>query len=34
MASLMVAVLRARAQRHWHRGVFLILYVGAFPVSC
>ena len=28
MASLMVAVLRARAQRHWHRGVFLILYVG------
>ena len=26
MASLMVAVLRARAQRHWHRGVFLILY--------
>ena len=28
MASLMVAVLRARAQRHWHRGVFLVLYVG------
>lgn len=28
MASLMVAVLRARAQRHWQRGIFLVLYVG------
>ena len=29
MASLMAAVLRARAQRHWHKGCFVVLFVGA-----
>ena len=28
MASLMAAVLRARAQRHWHKGCFVVLFVG------
>ena len=29
MASLVAAVLEARALRHWHKGVFLVLYVGS-----
>uniref|UniRef100_A0A7S3JSN3 RING-CH-type domain-containing protein n=1 Tax=Aureoumbra lagunensis TaxID=44058 RepID=A0A7S3JSN3_9STRA len=28
MASIIIALLESRALRHWHRGVFLILYIG------